>query len=293
MKDLIFSINLLFFIYCKSKLRNMRVFISWSGERSKAVAELLSEWIECVIQAVEPWVSSKDIDRGALWFTEINEQLANVSVGIVCLTGDNKDKPWILFESGALAKGLTTNRVCTFLVDLQPSDLENPLAQFNHTLPDREGVFKLIRTINASLGDTKLKDNILESVFDTYWPSFETKFVAIINDIPTGSVPNKRPEESILNEVLNTVRSMDKRLRNVELDQPDIKINRTEGAIRKLFVGVNDGTLLEKQVLIKALKEGIKAGKNSLDVKNEAALNYNISISQVNKVFMEAALDLL
>jgi len=118
----------------------MKVFISWSGERSKQVAELLNDWIQCVIQAASPWMSSKDIDRGALWFSEINDQLANTCVGIICLTQQNKNKPWILFESGALAKGITSNRVCTFLIDLQPTDIENPLAQFNATVPTKESV---------------------------------------------------------------------------------------------------------------------------------------------------------
>jgi len=89
----------------------MKVFISWSGDRSKKVAELLDDWIQCVIQAVNPWMSSKDIDRGALWFTEITDQLANTSIGIVCLTKENRNKPWILFESGALAKGLTEEKL--------------------------------------------------------------------------------------------------------------------------------------------------------------------------------------
>jgi len=103
----------------------MRVFISWSGERSKKVAELLDTWLRCVIQAVEPWMSSKDIDRGSLWFSEISDQLSSVSLGIVCLTQDNKEKPWILFEAGALAKGLTSTRVCTLLIDVSTQDVKD------------------------------------------------------------------------------------------------------------------------------------------------------------------------
>lgn len=67
----------------------MKVFISWSGERSRKVAELLDDWLQCVIQAPEPWMSSKDIDRGALWFTEISDQLAGTGIGIVCLIKEN------------------------------------------------------------------------------------------------------------------------------------------------------------------------------------------------------------
>lgn len=81
----------------------MKVFLSWSGERSRLVATLLDEWLRCVLQAIRPWISTKDIDRGSLWFSEIQDQLQDVTTGIICLTQENKEKPWILFEAGALA----------------------------------------------------------------------------------------------------------------------------------------------------------------------------------------------
>jgi len=67
----------------------MKIFISWSGPRSRAVAELLNDWTKCVLQATRPWLSTRDIDRGALWFSEIHDQLKDTSVGIVCLTQEN------------------------------------------------------------------------------------------------------------------------------------------------------------------------------------------------------------
>lgn len=194
----------------------MKVFISWSGDRSKKVAELLDDWIQCVIQAVNPWMSSKDIDRGALWFTEITDQLANTSIGIVCLTKENINKPWILFESGALAKGLTSNRVCTFLIDLTPTDLENPLAQFNHTFPVIDSVWELVRTINLSLKENALKESVLLKVFETYWPQFENDFNLIISSTPETEIVTKRKDNDIMLDVLSTVRLLDKRIRNIE-----------------------------------------------------------------------------
>lgn len=196
----------------------MKVFLSWSGDKSKATAELLDSWIRCVLQAVDPWISTKHIDRGALWFTEVADQLQNTTVGIICLTKENLNKPWILFEAGSLARGLTSSRVCTFLVDLQPTDIEPPLAQFNHTLPTEADMKSLIHTLNDSLKEKKLRDDILTEVFDTYWPKFEKSLAEILSGYPeTLPQPAIRSDENILLELLETTRSFDRRIRNIEL----------------------------------------------------------------------------
>lgn len=194
----------------------MRVFISWSGDRSRAVADLLDEWLRCVLQAITPWMSTRDIDRGSLWFSEISEQLKETKIGIVCLTAENKEQPWILFEAGALAKGITSTRVCTFLVDLEPTDIANPLAQFNHTKPDQEGLYELVRTLNAALGERALPDKVVERVFDTYWSKFEQSFQQILTDTPSGSVEPRRTEANMTEEVLRTVRALDRRIHGLE-----------------------------------------------------------------------------
>jgi hypothetical protein len=216
----------------------MKVFISWSGERSRLVAELLNDWIQCVIQAVDPWMSSKDIDRGSLWFSEISDALANTSVGIVCLTKENKDRPWILFESGALAKGLSSNRVCTFLIDLEPTDLQNPLAQFNHTSATRNGLLDLVRTINLSLQEQALNSKILDNVFATYWPQFEHGFKQILERTPAVSVEEKRDSQDILVELLSSVRSMDKRMRVMEDDQDSTSTKLERYSVPIQVVGI-------------------------------------------------------
>lgn len=195
----------------------MKIFISWSGQYSKEWAEILKDWIKCTLQASDPWISSQDIDKGSLWFSEISDQLKETKVGIVCLTKGNKEKPWILFESGALARGLSSNRVCTFLINLKPSDLEGPLSQFNHTLPDADGMKSLLITINKELGESALEDSILEQIFDVYWPTFEEKFKKLEDSEPRENA-NKPPRSDgdILEEILYTTRTMNKRIRSLE-----------------------------------------------------------------------------
>lgn len=200
----------------------MKVFVSWSGQRSKVVAELISDWIKCVLQASQPWISTRDIDKGAIWFSEISDQLKDTAAGIVCLTQENKNKPWILFETGALAKGLSTNRVCTFLIDLQSSDIEDPLAQFNHTFPERTSMWGLICSLNSCLELHRLDERILRQVFDTYWPQFEQRFAAAIEETPQAANVEPRSEQSILAEILSNTRSLSNRVRDLEKRTPKI-----------------------------------------------------------------------
>ncbi|MBU3015659.1 toll/interleukin-1 receptor domain-containing protein [Poseidonibacter lekithochrous] len=195
----------------------MKVFISWSGEFSNQFAEVLRDWIKCTLQATEPWISSKDLDKGAIWFSDIHKSLEETRIGILCLTKDNKEKPWLLFEAGALAKGIATNRVCPILFNLEPKDIKGPLAQFNHTLPNKEGMFSLLLTINKELGENKLPEKILEDVFAVYWDSFNEKITEIMKEEPNQDIEYpERTENDMLEEILYATRKMDKKIQELE-----------------------------------------------------------------------------
>lgn len=84
----------------------MKVFVSWSGERSQMLAQALRDWLPLVLHYVQPWLSEKDIDAGKRWSSEIAKQLEESNIGIICITPENIDSSWILFEAGALAKSL-------------------------------------------------------------------------------------------------------------------------------------------------------------------------------------------
>lgn len=232
----------------------MKVFLSWSGQKSKEVANLLSAWLCCVIQASRPWISTRDLDRGSLWFGEINDQLKDTTVGIICLTQENKARPWILFEAGALAKGLSTSRVCTFLVDLESKDIEDPLAQFNHTFPTQESVFGLVKTLNSTLGANGLDNRILEQVFNTYWPQFKESFTEILSKTDAQPQPEPRPKEDVLGEILENTRMLNSRIRRLEHETErfrmrdlDIPINIIhEQAVEMAKAGISMEMLMDR-----------------------------------------------
>jgi TIR domain len=186
----------------------MKVFLSWSGTRSHNVAALLKEWLSSVIQACDPWLSSTDIERGQVWFSAIQDELMDTNLGIICLTEENKNSPWILFEAGALLKGLSNARVITLLIDLQPKDIEGPLAQFNHTALNQEDLLKLIKTLNGKLGENSLDERRLEQIFEVFWPTFKSKFDEIFLATETEEKKPQRKLEDMVAEVLENTREL-------------------------------------------------------------------------------------
>jgi len=207
----------------------MKVFISWSGEKSRKVAELFKDWLPCVIQSAEPWISSEDIEKGKKWLTEINNALGDTNFGIICLTQSNANKPWILFETGALAKGLEGSHVCTFLVDISPTDIGGPLAQFQFTQFNKKSIHQLIDTINSCGDGKKLESETLNKTFEMFWPQLEEEFNRINEEVKEDAKTfKKRDVGDYLEELLLLVRRIDRKSRD---DQDNHISNYTEWSV--------------------------------------------------------------
>lgn len=224
----------------------MKVFLSWSGSRSKKTAEILNQWLSLVIQATEPWMSS-DIGKGAHWPSELAGNLEESYFGIICLTRENLNEPWILFEAGALSKTKDAH-VCTFLLDLRPSDIKPPLSHFQATQFVKEDVLELINTINqvvGKIGERSLSEDKLKNVFDIFWSDLEQKLQKIKNEQPKPKQP-VRSELEMLEEILEfiriqereklTERERNRALRTIEEQDREIKRLRRENEILEKIV---------------------------------------------------------
>ena len=153
----------------------MDVFISWSGDRSKYVAECLAVWLKQVIQLVRPWMSSENILAGARWNAEIAKHLATTKFGIICVTPENLAAPWLVFEAGALAKTIDENtHVCPYLVGLDEIDPQHPISQFQCKRMTQEGTYDIVRSMHKALrGSSKevdLTEAQVKESFDQWYP---------------------------------------------------------------------------------------------------------------------------
>jgi|KBSMisStaDraftv2_1062788.scaffolds.fasta_scaffold553989_2 hypothetical protein len=159
----------------------MTTFLSWSGETSRSFADEFKPWLETVLPGSEVWVSSQDLDKGTIWFTEIISKLQTSDTGVICITRENRLAPWLHFEAGALIKGMGRHRVGTILLDLDFGDLQQPLNQFNGTRVNRLGLWQLVKSLN-NMSDRRIMDRVLERTFDKFWPELESAYKLLFPD---------------------------------------------------------------------------------------------------------------
>jgi hypothetical protein len=212
----------------------MKIFISWSGNVSKHVAEALAQWLRDVNHSLSTWVSSRDIQVGARWWIDLAVQLRDTRFGVICVTPSNLTAPWLLFEAGALAKtveGLAgspssggsrndvdeNSFVCPYLIGgLRAADLpQGPLSQFQSAESTEAGTLALLKSINSVLTrvapEHAYDEERLRRAFDHWWSDLGQK----LKDLPDEEsnvvrVPTRSPQE-IIEETLNLVRGLVRR----------------------------------------------------------------------------------
>jgi hypothetical protein len=206
----------------------MKIFISWSAERSKQVALALRDFLPIVLHYTEPWLSEIDIPAGERWSVELNRELEASSFGIICLTRENLQAPWILFEAGAIAKSLASSAVCPYLLDLDLKDISGPLAQFQAKKANRESTLEIVQSINQK-APKQVEPGPLLRLFDKFWPDLEAKLREVSKGDNNQENPI-RPDNEILEDLVSVVRSIERRFQvlesNAEIIQPSHPIFR-------------------------------------------------------------------
>ena len=185
-----------------------KIFISWGGEQSQAIAQELRAWIPSVLQFAKPYFTAKDIDKGAKWNSEISTELSECSVGIICLTPEAIVRPWVIFEAGALSKGRPNSRVCPLLFGINDAAFDGPLRTFQTTKFEKEDFKKLMTTINDVDESLSLSKEFFDGAFETYWPRLETSISIILHNKNYEREEKTRHDREVIDEILQLTRSI-------------------------------------------------------------------------------------
>ncbi|HVP49956.1 MAG TPA: hypothetical protein VMT56_01910, partial [Candidatus Bathyarchaeia archaeon] len=133
------------------------LFLCWSGQRSKQVAEALKQYFEAIFPTLDwgepsPRIAMSEtlIDKGAPWSTQLLQDLENARAGIVCLTPENRSSAWLHFEGGAIAthgvvngheareKTKNADKLFAFLFTFDNTQIDGPLGLFQATIYRRD-----------------------------------------------------------------------------------------------------------------------------------------------------------
>jgi hypothetical protein len=201
-----------------SIIPKLRIFISWSGKQAGLIGHAFHSFLPDVVNGIEPFVSSEDIDQGTRWNNVLSRNLQESSCAIVCLTPESLKSTWVAFETGAISKATGTpetahSRIWTYLVSVEYKDLQlSPFAEFQPTAAVEEQTWKLIRSINDISPDPVSAETLKRRFDSIFWPEFSKKLEqakSASDELGASEVlPAAFHNDDVLLEILKTVRSL-------------------------------------------------------------------------------------
>jgi len=186
----------------------MKVFLSWSKDLSRAVATSFADWLPGIIQECSDPFISTETTKGDPWFATITDEMKLAKVGIVFITQENANEPWVNFESGALFANFGKQRLCPVLVGIKKSDYAGPLKNLQLTeLESKPDTLDLLRAINKSC-ERPLTDDVLVRGFELQWDQLLDAISTAVNAAPNVPTVTKRSTDEKVDELLELVREI-------------------------------------------------------------------------------------
>lgn len=138
-----------------------KIFISWS----KPTSLMLAKEIKRILQdsfgySVSVFISDIDIGYGDNWRDALSKKIKDADLGIIALTNENINQPWLLYEAGALSQK------CTIIpVFYGNRETEGPLKdrQAVFSFSDKDNLSKFLHDVSK-----ELKFKIEKKHFDNY-----------------------------------------------------------------------------------------------------------------------------
>ncbi|OBF33266.1 hypothetical protein A5724_19550 [Mycobacterium sp. ACS1612] len=204
--------------------QDLKIFISWSGDLAREITKVLRDWLPKMFDHIDPWASEVDIDAGMRGLDVIQDRLNASSFGIIVVTTENMNKPWLNFEAGALSKRLEEERnpVVPLLVNFENVyDLQGPVSQFQAIKLDQTGMRGLCRSIAAVIGLDPLK---VDARFLWAWPDLEKSIAQAKH--AAGKQPEVPPvdEKDLLRGIFSAVRTLEKQVVALSNSVPVVSI---------------------------------------------------------------------
>ena len=124
---------------------------------------------------LECFVSDVDIASGTNWWLQIKSELKSCSLGIVCVTKENVNAPWIYFEAGAMVANNIP--VIPLLINCNFEAINESPLKGNQCIDfyDKTKFIKMIKDINSKLSLLTLDRSQLDIISDKGYDGLKNK----------------------------------------------------------------------------------------------------------------------
>jgi hypothetical protein len=93
-----------------------------------------------------------------------------MNFGLLFLTKENTNSPWIHFEAGALTKVIKESLICPILFEIEELETTSPLSQFQGIQYKKDTILNLIHQINDNALEQNQDLETINERFEHCWP---------------------------------------------------------------------------------------------------------------------------
>jgi len=270
----------------------MKVFLSWSGDKSRKLAEQFFNWLPLFFSDMVPYYSPVGIDKGKKWIDIISKELEDSDFGLLFLTKENLVEPWIHFEAGALSKNKHFSKVCPIIFENEFDDCPEPFKIFQMTKYSKDDIRSLLDSLNISLNNPHTKQRI-DQLFEKLWDDLDRNISTIIGtDINTESfsikdISKKIDELAMKIEIIQSVITKEQDTIKDEIF-PIKDIYDLLSQLNNRFLSIQSENN-KPQYQIEAYLTDIEKKNNKVDEslgqKDAILVDMNSQLQQISKLF--------
>ena len=123
--------------------KNLKVFISYSGDLSKSIAKEFNNWFREFIY-VDTYFLEEDIGLGQHMHEKLEEELEKTSFCIIFLTPDKINSEWMLWAAGMLSGKRSRIQTCVLTFNIPIKEVPEQLKVFINIEYSKDSIHKLL-----------------------------------------------------------------------------------------------------------------------------------------------------
>ena len=202
-------------VYSKENEQRIKIFLSWSGDKSKKLANVFKTYVADILPKADFYFSPDDLKGGEKWRQSIEEGLNNNTYGIIFLTPSNLTSKWIYFEAGAISKSTKQAKILPFLYKIDVTELGQPFSDYQCKSFSTDDILTTIHEIN----DCQSK------VYQLPSETIKRNFNRLSNEIKT--------EIEEINNISEVIEKSETQIEDASLMDSEDKINEILQIIRE------------------------------------------------------------